>query len=489
MKNLFYFLALTISIQINAQTGKPPGLKLIREADLKKDLYALADAHFNGRSAGTLDELKASAWLADQFKAIGLKPAGDDGTYFQFFTLLRKQLANNSSILINDKPVQLWNEAAVSQMANCNIDAPIVYLGNALDLDTSSLDVKGKVVAVEANPKGINLDVSLPTWRYNRYIFVKYGMPLVRRGAEAIIFIADEEAEKSWADAAENFKRGTYDLAAKPNLPNSTLPPVIWLHANAKTQLQQGSANAKINLAISTYEYPSVNVVGTVDGTDPKLKSTFLLYSGHSDAHGIRNVIKGDSIYYGADDNASVDVAMIANARAFVKYPAKRSVLFVIHGAEERGLIGSRYFSEFPTVPRQNIVAVLNGDMIGRNNTDSAALLGYKPPHRNSLDLVNMALAANREGPNFKLDTTWDETSHIEGWYFRSDHLPYARLGIPAIMYTSLLHPDYHTPQDNAENINYPKLKKMADWMYRTGWKVANASTPPATDKNFKLER
>ncbi|HET7637311.1 MAG TPA: M28 family peptidase, partial [Ktedonobacteraceae bacterium] len=358
---------------------------------------------------------------------------GDDGTYFQFFTLLRKQLANNSRILINDKPLQLWTEAAVSQMANCNIDAPIVYLGNALNLDTNALDVKGKVVAVEANSTGINLNVSLPTWRYNRNIFVKYGMPLVRRGAAAIIFIADEQAEKSWADAAENFKRGTYDLAAKPNLPTASLPPVIWLHANAKTLLQQGTANAKINLVISTYEYPSVNVVGKVDGTDPKLKSTFVLYSGHSDAHGIRNAIKGDSVYHGADDNASVDVAMLANARAFVKYPAKRSVLFVIHGAEERGLIGSRYFSEFPTVPRQNIVAVLNGDMIGRNNTDSAALLGYKPPHRNSLDLVNMALAANREGPNFKLDTTWDEASHIEGWYFRSDHLPYARLGIPAI--------------------------------------------------------
>ncbi|MEO5501385.1 MAG: M28 family peptidase, partial [Ginsengibacter sp.] len=139
--------------------------------------------------------------------------------------------------------------------------------------------------------------------------------------------------------------------------------------------------------------------------------------------------------------------------------------------------------------PAHNIVAVLNGDMIGRNNTDSAALLGINPPHRNSLDLVTMALAANNEGPNFKLDTTWDNVNHIEGWYFRSDHLPYARLGIPSIMYSSLLHPDYHTPQDNAENINYPKLKKMADWMYRTGWKVANAPNRPATDKNFKLER
>lgn len=127
--------------------------------------------------------------------------------------------------------------------------------------------------------------------------------------------------------------------------------------------------------------------------------------------------------------------------------------------------------------------------MIGRNNPDSAALLGVQAPHRNSTDLVAMALSANAEGPKFKLNTLWDKPSHVEGWYFRSDHLPYARLGIPSIMYTTLLHPDYHTPLDNAENIDYDKLKKMADWMYRTGWKVANAAVRPATDANFKLER
>jgi hypothetical protein len=127
--------------------------------------------------------------------------------------------------------------------------------------------------------------------------------------------------------------------------------------------------------------------------------------------------------------------------------------------------------------------------MIGRNNIDSATVLGALPPHRNSTDLVTMAMDANKEGPNFKLDGTWDAITHVEGWYFRSDHLPYARLGIPSLMYTSLLHPDYHTPQDNAENINYQKLKKMTDWMYRTGWKVANATQRPATDKDFKLER
>jgi hypothetical protein len=495
--NILLFLLVVITASSIAQTNNPPGLRLIRTEDLKNDLYTFASAHFKGRSAGTIDELKASAWLADQFKAIGLKPVGDDGTYFQFFTLLRKQISDNSTIEINNSSLQLWKDVAVSQMANIHLTAPVVYLGNAVDIDTNAIDVKDKVVAIEANSKGINLDVSLPTWRYNRYIFAKYGLPLLSRGAKAIIFIADEEAEKSWNDAVENFKRGSYEINGETNQNLSTRSPqsitakspVIWLHADAKQQLINNTAIFKINLVISQYLYPSVNIIGMAEGTDSKLKTEYVLYSGHSDAHGIRNIIKGDSIYYGADDNGSVDVAMLANARAFVKYPSKRSVLFVIHGAEERGLLGSTYFSEHPTVPVEKIVAVLNGDMIGRNDTDSATFLGYKPPHRNSLDLVNMALAANKEGPNFTLDTTWDNITHIEGWYFRSDHLPYARLGIPAIMYTSLLHPDYHTPQDKAENINYPKLKKMADWMYRTGWKVANAPIRPATDKDFKLER
>jgi peptidase M28-like protein len=496
-KNILLFSLLIITASLMAQTNNPPGLNLIRAEELKSDLYTFADAHFRGRSAGTIDELKASIWLSDQFRAIGLKPAGDDGTFFQFFTLLRRQIANNSTIEINNTPLQLWKDVAVSQMANIHLDAPIVYLGNAANIDTNAIDVNHKVVAVEANSKGINLNLSLPTWRYNRYIFASYGLPLLRRGAAAIIFIADEEAEKAWADATENFKRGSYDINGEANQnlsvrsPQSisALAPVIWLHANAKEALINNTATIKMNLVVSEYLYPSVNIIGMVAGTDPVLRSEYVLYSGHSDAHGIRNVIKNDSIYYGADDNGSVDVALLANARAFVKYRSKRSVLFVIHGAEERGLLGSKYFSEYPTVPIKQIVAVLNGDMIGRNSTDSAAILGFKSPHRNSPDLVNMALAANKEGPNFKLDTTWDEITHIEGWYFRSDHLPYARLGIPAIMYTSLLHPDYHTPQDNAENINYPKLKKMAEWMYRTGWKVANSTKRPATDKDFKLER
>jgi len=203
----------------------------------------------------------------------------------------------------------------------------------------------------------------------------------------------------------------------------------------------------------------------------------------------VRWTVAGDSIWNGADDNASVTVGLLGVARAFVKHPGRRSALFVFHGAEERGLIGSRWFVAHPTVPLSKVVAVLNADMIGRNTPDSAALLGVQAPHRNSSALVAMALAANDRTGRFKLDTLWDKPTHAEGWYFRSDHLPYARAGVPALMFTTLLHADYHTPRDNPDRIDTAKLTRMAQWMYATGWAVAETDARPALDPGFKLER
>jgi hypothetical protein len=423
------FLIVVMSGPLLAQKANPPGLKYIKESELKKDLYYLADAHFNGRSAGTLDELKASMWLAEKYRSIGLLPAGDDGTYLQFFNLWRNHISDKSIIKINNVKLKLWNEVAVAQMANTSLVAPIVYLGGAADIDTTKLDIKNKVVAIEASSKGINTNVSLPTWRYSRSVQAKYVMPLIRKGATAIIIIADDIAEKAWDDAAENFKRGNYDIDGGANVNVTTTVPVLWMHANAKASLQNNTAFMNANIEVDRYSYPSVNIIGKINGTDPTLKEEYLLYSGHQDAHGIRNAHNNDSTYYGADDNASVDVAMLANARAFMKTPAKRSILFVIHGAEERGLLGSRYYVQHPTVPIKNIVTVLNGDMIGRNHIDSAAVLGTQIPHRNSDDLAKMVNDANNEGPKFKLDTTYDKVTHLEGWYFRSDHLPYDQRG------------------------------------------------------------
>jgi Zn-dependent M28 family amino/carboxypeptidase len=292
--------------------------------------------------------------------------------------------------------------------------------------------------------------------------------------------------------------RGSYDVVGgvprfsrNPNAarqaPATTPPPVVVLRRSALDALRGGGEAADIRVAVESLESPSVNVIGEVRGTDPKLRNEYVIFSSHQDHDGVRFPVNGDSIWNGADDNASTSVALLAIARAWVKQPGKRSVLFIFHCAEERGLLGSRYFVAHPVVPLDSIVAVLNGDMIGRNNPDTAALLGSQPPHRNSAALVQMALDANRAVSRFVVDSSWDRPTHPEGWYFRSDHVPYAERGVPALFFTTNLHPDYHTPRDEPDRIDYSKLTRMTKWMYLTGWIAANAPRRPATDPGFVL--
>ena len=483
---LFSFSMIVYGQAAKSKSGNAVGA--IRETDIKADLFAMAGDHFRGREAGTLDELKVSVWLADQARAAGLLPAGDDGTYFQFFSMWRNRIAASTSIVIGDSTFHLWKDVFVTQTAPATVQAPIVFVGKTLQ-DIAAADVKGKVAAIAVSGDDINLNVSLYPRRYAGSITRKYLPALLAKGVVAVIFIADALADDSWSHVLPSLTRGLYDIEGGVNAVTTPKPPVIWLHNNALGFLRQPALVLHATVNIERFEYPSVNVVGKIKGSDPVLANEYVLFSGHQDHDGVRQPYGNDSIYNGADDNASVSVALLAIARAFRQQPGKRSALFVWHGAEERGLLGSKWFSATPTVPKSSIVAVLNGDMIGRNNPDSAALLGMVPPHRNSEELVAMALEANKEGPAFKLDTTWDAVRHVEGWYFRSDHLPYARAGIPALFYTTLLHPDYHTPMDEPGRIDTKKLTRMTEWMYRTGWKVANNAQRPKLVSGFQLER
>ncbi|MEO8534123.1 MAG: M28 family peptidase, partial [Flavobacterium sp.] len=294
--------------------------------------------------------------------------------------------------------------------------------------------------------------------------------------------------EQSWSQVEPQMTRGIYGIEGIRDRIGTTMP-VFWLHGDQLEFLKKTKDLLSTEVISETYKYPSVNVVGKIEGTDAKLKNEYVLFSGHQDHDGVRQKYGKDSIYNGADDNASTCVAMLAIARAYKKQPGKRTSLFVFHGSEERGLLGSRWYAEHPTVPQKDIIAVLNGDMIGRNDVNKAALLGSSSPHENSSDLANIAKKANDEGPKFDLDKLWDRPEHPEYFYFRSDHLPYARKGIPSVFFTSVLHSQYHTPMDEAENIDYIKLHKMTEWIYRTGWILSNDATRPKTLPDVKLER
>ena len=499
---------LVLAVPVAAQSRKvptpPAAMSAIKEADIKRDMYAMAGPSMRGREAGTLDEMRASMWVADQMRAIGLKPAGEDGTFFQWWNMRRTRISTvSSSVQVGGKPVALWTEISPTTNVAADVSASTVFVGDGRD---TTIDVRGKVAVATLIPSTTPLRTTTNTYeyRYARQAITSQSTPLVRRGAAAVIIVADSTSDIAFDGVGKIQERGTYDViggvprnaapaagAVPPQNPqqNRTAAPVLFVHRSALSAYRENGQNVDIRIRLEAFDAPSVNIIGVLRGTDPRLRDEYVLYSSHQDHDGVRFSVAGDSIWSGADDNASVSVALLASARAFVKQPPKRSVLFVFHGAEERGLLGSRWHAAHPVVPLDKIVAVLNGDMIGRNHPDTASLLGIQPPHRNSTQLVEMALEANAATGKFVIDSLWDRPLHPEGWYFRSDHVPYARLNVPAIEFSTNLHPDYHTPRDKPENINYPKLTRMTQWMFMTGWLVANAPARPALDAGFKLER
>lgn len=503
--------------QLPAQSSgipTPAAYSTIKEADIKADMLVMAGDAMRGREAGTLDELRASIWTADQLAKAGVKPFGEDGTWYQWFNMRRTRISTAaSSVRIAGKPFELWTDATPTSNTPGDVIGTTVFAGDGSD---STVDVRGRVAVVTLVPtsQGTRSTINTPEYRAVRQGLSVQAAAMARRGATAVIIVADEVGEANFDAVGTLQSRGTYNVlnavpryseamitarsgraggagpaggrgggaggrgrgAAVPNVPS------LLVHRAMLPQLQQDGQGVEIHIKMESFDSPSVNIIGVVRGTDAALRDEYVVFSSHQDHDGVRFAIDGDSIWNGADDNASTSVALFAIARAWAKQPAKRSALFVFHGAEERGLLGSRWHAANPVVPTSSMVAVLNGDMIGQNHPDTASLLGSQPPHQNSSSLVAMAFEANNRTGRFVIDSTWDRPTHPEGFYFRSDHASYAQLDIPSVFFTTKLHPDYHTPRDDASRINYPKLTRMTQWMYLTGWIVANAKDRPGID-------
>jgi hypothetical protein len=414
-----------------------------------------------------------------------------------------------SAVRIGGKPFVLWSDMSPASNTVGDVVGTTVFAGDGSD---TTIDVRGRVAVVTLRPtsQGTRTTVNTPEYRAVRQGITVQSGALTRRGATAVIIVADSIGETMFDAVARLQARGSYTVIGGANRfapagagaggaggggragRGNTLPPavpVLFAHQSALEQLRQDGQGVEIHLRSESFDSPSVNIIGVVRGTDPVLRNEYVVFSSHQDHDGVRYTLAGDSIWNGADDNGSTSVALFAIARAWVKQPARRSAIFIYHGAEERGLLGSLWHAAHPVVPLSSMAAVLNGDMIGRNHPDTASLLGSQPPHRNSTALVQMALEANNRTGRFVVDSLWDRPTHPEGWYFRSDHVPYARLNVPALFFTTTLHDDYHTPRDNPDRIDYAKLTRMTRWMYLTGWIVANTRERPAIDVGFQLER
>ncbi len=482
-----------------ASTGgaqRPDPIDHIREADLKADLFTLAGDAMRGREGGTLDEMTASVWVAERAREAGLQPAGENGTYFQFFPLERFRVSASSPVSLGGKALRMGRDVIPDNVVLADVDAPIAR--SDVSASAGSADLSGKTLVVRYEPlpgataaavpsqRSPNAAPALRTWARN---VLRTATPL---HPAAVVVLVPDEYRDQWDRTAITFPRGSYALDPDGTADQRIAPkgvPLLYVRESALDGPLAADARLVASIFTDSFQYPSVNVIAKVPGRDPALASQYVLFSAHQDHDGERYAVDGDDIWNGADDNASTAVALLAIGRAVSAAPMRRSALFIWHGSEERGLMGSRWYVKHPIVPLASIVACLNGDLIGRNDPSTAALLGALPPHRNSPELVQMALDANDAVTKFTVDSSWDDPNHREGWYYRSDHLPYARAGVPAIFFSTLLHPDYHTPFDNPDRIDIAKLAKMTRWMYATGRRVGEADQAPAVDPAFKLER
>ena len=457
----------------------------ITEADIRRHIGVIADDSMLGRDTPSPGLEKTAAYVAKQFERFGLRPGGDNGTYYQRYEISRRQLDAEASYLA------LTTGATTSRASFARdvylasgipggspITAPVYVIGGTGALDARiPAEADGRIVLLV-------LDYSETAPRTRAIASAFAG-----RSPRAIVVVSNRDSA-AFARLVRN--------AAAPRLalgsPGET-PPILEVREQALTDALRaagvapsvlrtssmgarllGAATMTIDMRDRVLETASApNTIGIVEGTDPLLRDEYLVYSAHMDHVGVRSGVTGDSIFNGADDDASGTAAVVELAEAFSQPGARprRSVIFMTVSGEEKGLWGSHYFSEHPTVPLSQIVANINIDMIGRNWPDTIVAIGKEHSDLGAtLERVN---AAHPELGMTAIDDQWPR----ENFYFRSDHFNFARKGIPILFFFNGVHPDYHQPSDSPDKIDAEKEARIVKLLFYLGQEIANTTQRP----------
>lgn len=494
MKKLFLFLAFAGALTAHAQKkGVNPKTfaGTITEADLKKQLYIIAGPEMEGRETATEGQRKAAAYIEEQFKSFGLLP-GNGSSYQLSFPVYKDSLVG-SKVVVNGQEFALNQDfQPIVQFNNTSTQyfSEVVLVGHgivdsAYD-DYGDMDVKGKVVLIlEGAPAGFKSTKQgfmSPAGNYGKIISAR------SKGAAAVILVGQGFPRR--AAGGGNMYVDLYKSAQMPNvyIVSEKIAQLIagqdWTAIKEKSKREKVQpailkANTELEYIKKTAKLESTNVLGVIEGTDKK--DEWLVLTAHYDHLGKR----GDVIYYGADDDGSGTVGVIEIAEAFSKAKAagkgpRRSILFMTVSGEEKGLWGSEYYSENPTLAIDKITANLNIDMIGRVDTertkpDTLNYVYVVGDDKLSTDLKPISEAMNNKYIKMTLDYKFNDPNDTERIYYRSDHYNFARKGIPIIFYyDGMLKADYHKPTDTPDKINYPLLAKRAQLVFYTAWEMAN---------------
>jgi hypothetical protein len=524
-----------LATRLSAQEPAPHN-DAITAAKLRADLMFLGGDSFRGRLTNTPENNLALEWVASRFEAFGLKGAGAGGSYYQPYNLITATLGDGNELAITTDGA-LTRYTAGSDFyphrhsVSGRVSAPVVFAGYGisaptLGFDDLSGDLKGKILLVLDHEPGENDSTSrfdgLVTSEYSNQL--KKTLAAQEKGAVGVLFVSDVHAHPGpenldgaarfyWPAQPPRIER--YLLGAwadRVRIPSGQISAALaeaLVRGSGKSlmELSRASDNRRGNQAIpllgitatlSTNVKRAVvrdrNVVAMLEGSDPSLKSEWIIISGHPDHDGA----SADQIWNGADDNGSGTVGLVAIAEAYAMAAKegrrpKRSILFAAFNSEERGLLGAYAFTEAPLVPLASIVAVLNMDMIGRNEevpeSGGPRFRGLPPQtaesNKNSVTLLGwtrspgLTSAIERANSAYGLTLKKNYDNNISNLIRRSDHWPFIQRGVPGIWFHTGLHPDYHTIYDDPEKINYPKMEKITRLVHQVSWDLAQGGDRP----------
>lgn len=538
-----------------------PTVPAITACDLMTRLYIYADDSLRGREAGTPDAMRATAYIEGQVRQLGLRPAGDHGSYLQYLAVTARSVTAASTMTANGKTFHADRDFVLAAPpADRKVSAAVVF-GGTLGDTTNSLtadQANGKIVLMMAPAGGAR--------RFGR----ARGAVNPLAGAAAVVTVASTlprprfqptlndtvqtEGRAAFAashpqDANANAGRGGFgggalNITVTPQVASALLgkPVASAVHGDA-------GPSATIDIHVATVAAPTRNVVAILPGTDPKLSKEYVVIGAHADHIGVSGVrpvaehdslkaynevarVEGadtrnapdptpeqwvrinavkdslrriypprlDSISNGADDDGSGSVSILEIAQAFAQGPVKpkRSLIFIWQMGEEKGLWGSEWFTNHPTVPRDSIVADLNLDMVGRGAptdvtgrnkanqelTGSNNYLQLVGSRRLSTELGDIAESVDSsETVPFTFDYAMDANGHPQNIYCRSDHANYARYGIPVIFFTTGGHADYHQVTDEPQYIQYEHMARVDKLVYDIAVRVADLDHRVVVDK------
>ncbi len=488
-RSLLTICLCAVPAALPAQSNIAQAAGSITEDAVKHHIGVLAADSMRGRNTPSPELDEVARYIASNFEKSGLKPGGDDGTFLQHYTIRRTRLDPTRSTITGPDGLTLHlgdDFISIFGASRADTGGDLVILSGAAASPQAlaGFDVKGKVVAVPGafTPNG---NVARSTQMLLGGIF--------RSGPAAILIISNRD-DASWKQSVDRqlsrvrmsvtfsqggrmpivevrdqgigklFQAHGIDISTLRNSSELKLEPVSGVRLNVKlSQSVVGEATAP-------------NVVGILEGSDPALKNEYVVYSAHMDHVGVgRPDASGDSIYNGADDDASGTTGVIELAAAFAKLdkPPRRSIIFLTVSGEEKGLWGSDYFTSHPPVPIKNIVADLNADMIGRNWPDTIVVIGEEHS-----DLGETLKRVNAAHPELNMNAIPDRWPR-ERFYFRSDHYNFARRGVPILFFFNGTHPDYHRPSDDPSKINAEKEARIIRLLFYLGLDVANADERP----------